>query len=468
MKKIIAIYILSVIACELQAQERILTLKQCIDTAIANNMTIQRAGLQMNTDDITRKQARLDRFPDLTGFASQGINQGRSIDPFTNTYSNQQISFSNYGLSTGVLLFNGFSAQNLVRQTALSFEASKMDWQQAKDNITISVILSYLTVLTNEELLEQARVQAGLTKKQVERLDLLNREGAISPPTLYDLKGQYNTDEINIINLQHDLETAKITLTQIMNVPYDKKISVEKLDVNAIASVYGNNADGVYQSALQNFSLVKAVDLRARSADAVKVAKGRLFPELRLNGAVNTNYSSVATQSTFLNSTNITSTDYVLVNGSPSPVIKQQNNYSIQKINYADQLSNNLYSSIRLNLTIPIFNNGRRRNAVKLSQLILDNAKREQQSTKTQLQQLVEQAYTDMIATLHRQRTLTEQVEAYAESFRAAEVRFNNGVGTSIDYLTAKNNLDRAKSNLIAAKYDYVLRTKVLDYYAGK
>ena len=72
-----------------------------------------------------------------------------------------------------------------------------------------------------------------------------------------------------------------------------------------------------------------------------------------------------------------------------------------------------------------------------------------------------------MTSAADRYRILLEQVNAFTESFRAAEIRFNSGVGNSIDYLTAKNNLDRANLNLINAQYDYVLRTKILDYYKG-
>jgi outer membrane protein len=254
-----------------------------------------------------------------------------------------------------------------------------------------------------------------------------------------------------------------------MNIPYDKNMNLERIDTNTMIVLYENTADAVYQSALLNFSQVKAMDLRKHSAEsAVKVARGKLYPELRLLGAVNTNYSSVATQSTFINTTGFTSSDYVVINGIPEPVSKQQSNYSIQKIGYADQLSNNLYSSIRLNLSIPIFNNGRAKNQLKQSRILLRSAQLELTTVKTQLQQDIEQAYSNMVSAFKRQKTLSEQVESYAESFRAAEVRFNNGVGNSIDYLTAKNNLDKARSALISAKYDYLLRVKVLDFYQGK
>ena len=193
-----------------------------------------------------------------------------------------------------------------------------------------------------------------------------------------------------------------------------------------------------------------------------------LFPTLTLNGNVNTNYSNAARNDVFINTTEVITSDYVVVNGSPTQVIRQKDNYNSEKIGYGKQLNNNLFTSISLNLRIPIFNSLQSRNRIKIAQLNLRNSEFREKTVKTQLQQSIEQAYVNMSTAFERYRVLLEQVEAFTESFRAAEIRFNAGLGTSIDYLTAKNNLDRANVNLIIAKYDYVLRSRVLDYYQGK
>jgi outer membrane protein len=114
--------------------------------------------------------------PNLNGSATHS-SQGRSIDPFTNSYINEQYNFASYGLSSGIILFQGLAAQNLIKQTSLNYQASQMDWQQAKDNATIGVILAYLQVLSNEDLLAQADSQSVYSRKQVERLELLNQQG---------------------------------------------------------------------------------------------------------------------------------------------------------------------------------------------------------------------------------------------------------------------------------------------------
>ena len=112
--------------------QNVLTLKQAVEVAIKNNLEVRQAGLQMETSEINLRRSRANRYPALEGFAFQGMNQGRSIDPFTNQFINQQINFGNYGLNTSLTLFNGFSIHNTIRANALAYDASKMELQQNK------------------------------------------------------------------------------------------------------------------------------------------------------------------------------------------------------------------------------------------------------------------------------------------------------------------------------------------------
>ena len=468
MKKILIVVILTLDFLLVTSQQNKLTLQQAVETGIANNLDVLQSDLQAQTDEINWKQAKLNLLPDLTGNASHGINTGRSIDPFTNTYLNQNSNYASYSVNSNVTLFNGLSLQNIIKQNKLTYEASKMTLQQRKDNLTLNIILAYLQVLNSEDLLIQARNQMDLTKNQVDRLTLLDKEGAIAPSLLSDLKGQFAGEQLNIISSQNALETAKINLCQLMNVPYDKNLSVERLDASTFADKYADTPDKIYETALQQFAQIKAVDFTLQSSEkAVKVARGRLFPTLSFNAGIGTNYSNTASASTLINTTDVVSSDYVIVNGNQSPVIRKQNNFSTQKISYSDQLNNNRNSGFSLDMRIPIFNSFFQRNQIKLAKLVLKNNELVAKTTRTQLQQNIEQSYVNMTTASDRYKTLVEQVNAFTESFRAAEIRFNAGVGNSIDYLTAKNNLDRANINLINAQYDYVLRTKILDYYKG-
>ena len=204
-----------------------------------------------------------------------------------------------------------------------------MELQQAKDNLTINIILAYLNVLSAEDILENSRNQRIVTGKQVDRLNILNQSGAIPPSQYYDLKGQYANDEIAVVDNQAALETAKLNLAQLLNIPYDKNMDVERLPGDAFNIGYVAQPDKIYDTALQQFAQIKAVRFRTESAEKnIRSIRGQLYPTLRLSGNINTNYSSAATQSLFLNSTDVPSSDYVVVNGSQLPVITKPVSYT--------------------------------------------------------------------------------------------------------------------------------------------
>jgi outer membrane protein len=446
-----------------------LGLKQAVDIAIKNNLDVRQRELQSEVAEANWKEAKANRIPYLEGFANHGINQGRSIDPFTNQFSNQQITFAGYGVNAGVVLFNGFNVTNFIRQNALLYDATKMEVQQNKDLVTMNVILAYLQVLSNSELLTQSRNQAELSRKQTERLEELNKAGAISPVLLSDLKGQLAADELAIVNSQNALDGARLSLCQLMNVPYDKNLQVEPLTADQVSMVYEATPEQIYQTAEQNLPMVKAANLRRQSAEkGVKAAKGLLYPTLSLNGNVTTNYSSVASKDVFVNTTEQETRQWVAVNGIKSPVIAAIDNYNSEKIKYGDQLNNNLFTSVELALRIPVFNALQARTRVRLAKIDEKNTEIVEETTRIQLRQNIEQAYFNMTAAQNRYTALVSQVTAFTESFRIAEEKFNAGAATSVDYLVARTNVDRANINLITARYDYVLRTKILDYYQSK
>ncbi len=415
-----------------------LTLQQCIDSALTNNIGVKQNKLLVDVSEVNWRQSKANQLPDLNANANHGINQGRSIDPFTNTYINQSINYAGYGINSGVVLFNGMNLQNTVRQNATALEASKMELQQTKDNLVLNVILAYLQVLNNEDQLSSTSKQAEISQKQLERLEILDKQGAISPSQVSDVRGQLMNDQLAIVDLRSALENSKLNLTQLMNVPYNKSIVLERIDVNQMLERYAESSSDIYQNALQQFSQVKAVELRTRSAEyALKAAKGQLYPTVSLSGNVQTNYSSAA-----------------------------QN--AGRKIAYNEQLGNNVFSGLNLGVRIPIFNGFQVKNRIRLADIELKNNELIEENTKIQLRQQIQQAYLNMTNAYERYKVLLEQVKAYEQSFRAAEARFNGGVGNSVDFLIAKNNLDRANINLISATYDYALRTKILDYYNGK
>ena len=414
-----------------------LTLQQCIDSSLAHNIPVKQYELLAQSAQVNWKQARMNLLPDLNANISHGLNSGRSIDPFTNTYVTQSVNTATYGMNSGLTVFNGLTLQNRIRETASAYEASRMEWQQQKDELVLNVILSYLTVLNNEDRVQVALKQTEISQQAVDRLTVLNNQGAIKPSDLSDLKGQLMNDQLAVLTAKDQLETSKLLLAQWMNKPYDTHMKLERINVEEALTAYAGTPDDVYQSSLNQFAQVKAVELRRKSAEySVKTARGQLYPSVSVGAGINTNYSSIAQSGG-------------------------------QKISYTNQLRNNRYTSVGVGVSIPIFNGSFARNRIKLADINLRNNELVEENTRLQLRQLIDQAYLSMTNAFERYKVLLDQVNAYQESFRAAEVRYQAGVGTSIDYLTAKDRLDRANVNLLNAQYDYILRKRILDYYRG-
>ncbi|MCS3794885.1 TolC family protein [Niastella sp. OAS944] len=418
---------------------RPLSLQECVQTAIENNLDVKQSDLSMERAGVTMRQSKANLLPNIGGEINHTLNQGRSIDLSTNSYVNQQQTSGSYSLSGNVTLFNGLRLLNTLKSSQYAYEASKMELQTSKDQLMLNVILAYLQILSSTDLLQQAQKQVDVTQKQVERLEVMNQEGAIKPSDLSDMKGQLADNKVTIINSQNNLDAARLALSQLMNVQYNRELQVERLRADQVEMNYTTLPDSIFSIALQQLAIIKAADLRTKSAEkAVQAARGSLFPSVGLGAGFYTPYSSTARDS------------------------------SNRKIEYYDQLSNNYRTYVGVGISIPIFNNLRYRNQIALAKIDLKSASYTAQTKQIQLKQNIEQDHFNMTAAKNRYQALLEQVAAYTESFRAAEARFNAGATTSIDYLIAKNNLDRANVNLIIARYDYILRTKILDYYQGK
>lgn len=447
-----------------------LSLQQCVEMAIKNNADVQRKDLLKQSAHLNWTQAKENLLPTLNADAYHGSNQGRSINPYTNTYIDQQLSYANYSIYSSLTLFQGLSLQNAIKQNKLTFNAASYEEQQQKEALTLNVIMAYLQVLTNEDLLALAYQQQEVSLKQVERLDIRDKDSAADPKELYDLKGQLANDQLTVVTTQNSLENAKLGLAQLMNVPYNTHLAFQRISTgNSSQLLYDASADEVYKNAEANLAMVKAADLRKASAEtAIQVAKGKGLPVLSLSGSLATNYSSAGTLQNLVSTTEEASSSYVNYNGAKLPVIEQNNMYVAEKIPYNKQLNNNLNNSISLGLTIPLLNGFQNKNRIAQARITAQDAAITASTVRIQLQQSVEQAYFNMTAAQNKYKVLQVQQAAFRESFRVAEVKFTAGAITSVDYVVAKNNYDRSNINMVVAGYDLVIRIKLLDYYQGK
>jgi outer membrane protein len=225
----------------------------------------------------------------------------------------------------------------------------------------------------------------------------------------------------------------------------------------------------VYDYASKNLALVNAVDLRSQAAEkGVKSARGQLLPTLSLGGSVNTNYSSVATTSQLVSTTDVVTDSYVFQGAQKAFLYSPQSTFNNSRISYGSQLSNNIATSIGIGLNVPILNGFLYRSRLRQAKASNELAKFNTTTVRNQLKQAIEQDYVNMSSSFETYKTLSRQTEDFRQSFKAAEVKLDAGVLTTVDYVIVKNNFDRATINLIAAKYNYLLQTKILDYYMGR
>ncbi|WP_299903040.1 TolC family protein [uncultured Aquimarina sp.] len=442
------------------------SLDQCITMALENNLDLKSTTLRANTALINHRQAKANILPSLNGNYNIGVNNGRSIDPFTNDFINQELTFSNARLNLDATIFNGFRILNTVKQQRYNRLASEMEIEEAKQTLILNVTLAYLQVLNQTDVLTLAKDRLVATNKQLKQQEDLYNEEFGNPADFADIKGQKTIDETNILIAESSLNNAKLSLAQLLNT--DADITADKSSIFLDFKEYTLSSDDVFKDAMQNLATFKAQELRVKAAKkGVQVARALYIPEISFFGQINTNYSSVAETFTETGSEIVETGDFVTVNNEQLSVFTDQTQFRGESIDYLDQFDNNLNTVVGIAVDIPLFNGFRAKNNVALEKIRAEESLIELERTSQQVKNAIDQVHFDMQTAYDRYQSLQNQVTAFEESYRVNEIRFNNGVSNFIAYITSKNNLDNARTNLTNAQYEYLLRVKVLEFYRG-
>ncbi|WP_381527837.1 TolC family protein [Spirosoma soli] len=451
-----------------------MNLQQCIDIAQQNNITVRQGQLTVANSDLQLRQSRLNLLPTTNFQANQGVNGGRSINPQSNEFVQQTIISGSYQLNASATLYNGMVLRNTVKQNDLSLKASQEELTASRNNVSLTVAQSYLNVLTGQEQLLVAQRQADVARAQIDRTQKLVNAGSVPESNLLELQATLASNELDIVNAQNTLDLAKVSLLQAMNVPINQAFEVEPINVpDPGLNPYTENVQQIFDIAVGNLPEIKGADLRVKSAAlGVQVAKGGLYPTLSFNGNLSSIYSSAASKQQVPNGS-IQQTQQIIAfytdpTGAQQPIYATAPGYDTRNITYIDQLNNNFNQSLSLFLRVPIFQGNLSRNRITTAKIQQQNAELTAQNTRLTLRQQIETAYTNMRAGANRYRATQAQVVSLERAFQFAESRLNAGAINATDYSIAKTNLDRARASLVQAKYDYVFRTKILDYYQNK
>ena len=442
------------------------TLDDCIQVALDNNLNLKSANIRKTTADVNFSQSKADLLPSVNGGFNAGVNNGRSIDPFTNDFINQRLTFSSANLNVNAVLFNGFRLLNNFKQQRLNAKAADMEVEQEKQDLVLSVTLAYLQVLNSRDILLLSKQRLEATNDQLKVQKRMYDEGQNNPADYTDLLGQKASDETSVLSSQIALNNAKLELTQLMNLEGD--IEIDESAILLDLSKYGFSSEQVYQDALSSLATFKARELRVEAAQkGVNIARAQYVPEISIFGQVNTNYSSAAQTFSEVGSSIEETGDFVTVNNQNLPVFTERTQFEAQEIAYFDQFENNLNSVVGISMRIPLFNGFQAKNNIALQKAQKEESLVEMERTQVQIKNAIKQVHFDMEAAYSRYQSFQRQVEAFEKSFEVNETRFNNGVSNFLQYITSKNNLENAKLNMSNAKYAYLLRVKVLEYYRG-
>ncbi len=418
--------------------QNVWSLQKCIDYALENNIQIKQQQLNTKYYENQVSQAKSNRLPNLNAQIGNDNSFGRSLT-YLNTYKNVNSSSITGGASTNLTIFNGFQLSNTIDKYELDLQATLKDLQKAKDDMMLNIAGMYLQILFSEELVLVDEAQIEVTKQQLSRTQQLVEAGSLAKGAQLEIEAQMAREELQLVNNKNDLQLSYLALYQLLELPIAESFKIEKPNLPEIkANLSMANSIDVFNNALNVRPEIQAAQLRVKSAEKdLEIAKGNQYPSLSFNA----NYY------------NLFNNKYTDING--------------EDIAFGDQLKNNGRSSLGLTLGIPIFNRFQVKNGISNAELQIQDYQYRLQTSSNTLRKEIEQAYTNALAALNRYLSTEKAVESMKEAFRYVEEKFNVGMVNSVDYNLQKNQLTSAQSELLQAKYEYIFRTKILDFYNG-
>ncbi len=440
MKNLLTLFLgilLSAGAFNLQAQNE-WDLQACFDYAIQNNLQVKRQEINTRYNETLVKQAKDDKLPNLNGQVSNDFSFGRSLT-YDNTYDNINSASVAGGLNTSMTLFNGMTLSNTVKMRELDLQATLADLQKTKDDIMLGIAAEYLEILFAQEVQLVAEATIEITKQQINRTRQLVDAGSEARGALLEIEAQLAREELDLVNAQNRVQLAYLNLYQFLELPMAESFKIKEPVLPEVqANLTMINAYDVFSNAINVRPEIKAAQLRVESAmKQLEIAKGYRYPSLSFGANYYNQYNN------------------------------QYKDFEGNRIDLGEQMKNNSRSSLGLTLSIPIFNRFQVKNNISNSELQIADYEYQLQQNRNVLRRDIEQVYTNALAAFNRYISTDKAVASMKEAFRYTEEKFNVGMINSVEYNQSKTNLTNAQSDLIQAKYEYIFRTKILDFYNG-
>jgi outer membrane protein len=455
-----------------EAHEGPWSLQQCIDYALKTNLQLRQTSLTSDVNNVNLKQSEAGILPTFNGFAAHTYNDGPTLDPYTNTLANTTVLSENMGVTGGLSLFNGLQKYNTIRQNQYAYLAGKYDIDKSKNDISLNVASDYLQILFNEELLAVAQNQLDISQKQLDRTQKLFNAGTLAKGSLLDMQATLATDELSVATTQNQLDLSNLALTQLMNLDNTAGFKLQRPEYDIpLENLLVFTSEQIFEQAVKQFPEVKSAEMKLSSAEqGVKVAQGGMSPQLSFSLTYGTGYSGLPQETFIPTGINTSSPIGVVLPLTSPPQIVYGPSYSI--VNTTDgfmkQYKENFNSAYGFKLNIPLFNGLQTSSAISKAKVSRISAEVNVELARQVLKKSIQQAYADAGAALKKYAATKKAVDASQESYKYSEQKYNVGALNVFDYNLAKSKLAKAKSDHLQAKYDFLFKSKVLDFYQGK
>lgn len=418
------------------AQEKQWTLQESVNHALENNITVKQASntLLTNQQDIIAAKGQF--LPSVNANASHSFSTG-NIELFQGQFTNRTSNSTSLGINVNQTIFNGFRNTNLYKQSQLNLESNQLELDRIKDDISLNVVNAYLNILFNIENLETAQAQYQFSQKQLQRVNELVDAGAQPRADVYDAQATLSRDVQSVTVAENNYELSLLTLSQLLQVPFDG-FAVEVIDIDDPSEeLMYNDVAPILGYALENRNEIKVAEKGIEISElGTEISKAGFYPSVSLGYGFGSNVF------------------YSNLDQNEDPFFQQLN----------DQKSHRF----TLNVNIPIFSQFQNKTAVAKSRIQQENAKLNLEQQKLNLESNIQRAFTDAKSALRAYEAAKTSLESQELAFNNSQERYNIGAMNAFDLEQSRLRLVNAESSLINAKYDFIFKTKVLDFYLGK
>jgi len=430
-KKIILFLLL--VGIQVSAQDKKWTLEECVDYAIKNNISIKQSELDLKTSDVEKMEAIGGFLPTLSANATYSMNTGASINPVTNQFQNQTFKSFSAAANSGITLFNGLANWKTLQRSKINQIANTYRLGKMKDDIALSDANSYLQILFNKEQLKVLISQNSITKDNIKRTQQLIDAGSLPAGDIFELQATDATQQQQIISTENTLLISKIALSQMLLIEdyasFD--ISDEVIDL-PFTDLSNETPQTILAKAKESVNDIKIALSNVEIAKKdVSISRSSYLPTLSGFIGYNTRWSE--------------STPF----------------------NFADQLSLFDGTAIGLQLNVPILNGFATRGRVERAKINQERTEYQLKQTELDLETNVYQAYNDVINAKKSFEAAQKTLEARKQAFSFSKERYEVGLLNTFDFSQSSIALDNAQSDVLRTKYDYIFRTKILEFYFG-